>query len=63
MDMTTSAPFDAAIAEMNATMGEMEGILNRPAKSKGGARSEALTAPTDSRGWSAPPVALTVFRK
>ena len=27
--MTTSAPFDAAIAEMNATMDEMERILAR----------------------------------
>jgi oligoendopeptidase F len=32
VDMTTSAPFDAAIAEMNATMDEMERILNRQAK-------------------------------
>ena len=29
VDMTTSAPFDAAIAEMNATMDEMERILAR----------------------------------
>ena len=29
VDMTTSAPFDAAIAEMNATMDEMERILTR----------------------------------
>ncbi len=29
VDMTTSAPFDAAIAEMNATMDEMERILER----------------------------------
>jgi len=29
VDMTTSAPFDAAIAEMNSTMDEMERILNR----------------------------------
>ena len=29
VDMTTSAPFDAAIAEMNATMDEMEHILAR----------------------------------
>ncbi len=29
VDMTTSAPFDAAIAEMNATMDEMEKILAR----------------------------------
>ncbi len=36
VDMTTSAPFDAAIAEMNATMDEMERILARrdPAKAK-----------------------------
>ncbi|HVR60473.1 MAG TPA: oligoendopeptidase F [Polyangia bacterium] len=32
VDMTTSAPFDAAIAEMNATMDEMEDILKRQAK-------------------------------
>jgi oligoendopeptidase F len=32
VDMTTSAPFDAAIAEMNATMDEMEKILARQAK-------------------------------
>jgi oligoendopeptidase F len=29
VDMTTSAPFDTAIAEMNATMDEMERILER----------------------------------
>jgi len=32
VDMTTSAPFDAAIAEMNGTMDEMERILARQAK-------------------------------
>ena len=32
VDMTTSEPFDAAIAEMNATMDEMERILAHPAK-------------------------------
>ncbi|HSN92834.1 MAG TPA: oligoendopeptidase F [Anaeromyxobacteraceae bacterium] len=32
VDMTTSAPFDAAIAEMNAVMDEMERILARQAK-------------------------------
>ena len=32
VDMTTSAPFDAAIAEMNATMDELERILDRQAK-------------------------------
>jgi oligoendopeptidase F len=32
VDMTTSAPFDAAIAEMNATMDEMERILDRKGK-------------------------------
>jgi oligoendopeptidase F len=32
VDMTTSAPFDAAIAEMNATMDEMEKILARQEK-------------------------------
>jgi hypothetical protein len=30
--MTTSAPFDAAIAEMNGTMDEMERILARQTK-------------------------------
>ena len=29
VDMTTSAPFDAAIAEMNSIMDEMERILAR----------------------------------
>ena len=29
VDMTTSAPFDAAIAEMNATMDEIETVLAR----------------------------------
>jgi oligoendopeptidase F len=32
VDMTASAPFDAAIAEMNATMDEMERILARAAE-------------------------------
>jgi oligoendopeptidase F len=32
VDMTTSAPFDAAIAEMNSTMDEMQRILERQAK-------------------------------
>ena len=32
--MTTSAPFDAAIAEMNGTMDEMERILDRQPKPK-----------------------------
>jgi oligoendopeptidase F len=39
VDMTTSAPFDAAIAEMNATMDEMERILGR--QSKAGAAGAA----------------------
>ena len=34
VDMTTSAPFDAAMAEMNATMDEMEKILARQKKAK-----------------------------
>jgi oligoendopeptidase F len=34
VDMTTSAPFDAAMAEMNATMDEMEKILARGEKTK-----------------------------
>jgi oligoendopeptidase F len=29
VDLTTSVPFDAAIAEMNATMDEMERILSK----------------------------------
>jgi oligoendopeptidase F len=33
VDMTSSAPFDAAIAEMNGIMQEMEGILARRAES------------------------------
>ncbi len=32
VDMTTSAPFDAAIAEMNAVMDEMDGLLARQKK-------------------------------
>src|SRR5205814_7556025 len=32
VDMTTSAPFDSAIAEMNGTMDEMEKILDRQPK-------------------------------
>jgi len=35
VDMTTSAPFDAAIAEMNALMDQMEEILARQGKSAG----------------------------
>jgi len=35
VDMTTSKPFDATIAEMNATMDEMEKILARLEKAKG----------------------------
>ena len=38
VDMTTSAPFDAAIAEMNATMSEIEGILARGGGQKKAAR-------------------------
>ncbi|HXU02537.1 MAG TPA: oligoendopeptidase F [Polyangia bacterium] len=34
VDMTTSAPFEAAIAEMNGTMDEMEKILDRQPKPK-----------------------------
>ena len=34
VDMTTSAPFDAAMAEMNGTMDEMEKILARQPKAK-----------------------------
>jgi len=35
VDMTTSAPFDAAIAEMNALMDQMEAILARQGKNAG----------------------------
>jgi len=35
VDMTTSAPFDAAISEMSATMDEMEKILARQPANKG----------------------------
>ena len=35
VDMTTSAPFDAAIAEMNGTMDELERILDRQTKKPG----------------------------
>jgi oligoendopeptidase F len=34
VDMTTSRPFDAAIAEMNGIMDEMDGILARQAKAR-----------------------------
>ena len=34
VDMTTSKPFDAAIAEMNAIMDDMEKILARQPKAK-----------------------------
>jgi oligoendopeptidase F len=34
VDMTSSAPFDAAMKEMNATMDQMEAILARQAKAK-----------------------------
>jgi oligoendopeptidase F len=34
VDMTTSAPFDAAIAEMNASMDELERIFDRQANKK-----------------------------
>ncbi len=43
VDMTTSAPFDAAIAEMNATMDEMERILGRQGKK--GASPEGQAEP------------------
>jgi oligoendopeptidase F len=51
VDMTTSAPFDATIAEMNATMDEMERILARleAAKPKGAApAAPAKAAPAKS---------------
>jgi oligoendopeptidase F len=35
VDMTTSAPFDAAIAEMNGIMDEMDAILARQEKARG----------------------------
>jgi oligoendopeptidase F len=38
VDMTTSAPFDAAMKEMNKVMNEMEKILDRQAKEAGGAK-------------------------
>ena len=34
VDMNSSAPFDAAMKEMNATMDQMEAILARQAKAK-----------------------------
>jgi len=37
VDMTTSVPFDAAIAEMNGTIDEMERILDRQPKAPSGA--------------------------
>jgi oligoendopeptidase F len=40
VDMTTSAPFDAAMAEMNATMDEMERILDRQGKAKAPAQQK-----------------------
>jgi oligoendopeptidase F len=44
VDMTTSAPFDAAIAEMNATMDEMERILGRQSKAGAAAAGTAGAA-------------------
>jgi oligoendopeptidase F len=41
VDMTSSAPFDAAMAEMNAIMDEMEGILARQQEAKGGGKKGA----------------------
>jgi len=38
VDMTTSRPFDAAMAEMNAIMDQMEKILARQGKGKGAKR-------------------------
>jgi oligoendopeptidase F len=38
VDMTTSKPFDAAVAEMNAIMDEMEKILARQGKARGAKR-------------------------
>jgi oligoendopeptidase F len=35
VDMTTSAPFDAAMAEMSAIMDQMEAILARQGKAPG----------------------------
>jgi oligoendopeptidase F len=47
VDMTTSAPFNAAIAEMNGTMDEMDRILDRQAKS--GATSGAKSGATPAK--------------
>ena len=47
VDMTTSAPFDAAIAEMNGTMDEMERILDR--QGKPGAPSPKRLTPKHGR--------------
>ena len=35
VDMTTSAPFQAAMADMNETMDQMEAVLGRQAKGEG----------------------------
>ena len=59
VDMTTSAPFDAAIAEMNGTMDEMERILARQPKpvlrhvrtSACPRRAEALTGRAPLASW------------
>ena len=50
VDMTTSVPFDAAIAEMNSTMDEMERILARQPK----APSSSSPAPAPAAPGAAP---------
>jgi oligoendopeptidase F len=50
VDMTTSKPFDAAIAEMNATMDEMEKIVSARKPERGaGQRQRAPVTPRHSK--------------
>jgi oligoendopeptidase F len=49
VDMTTSAPFDAAISEMSATMDEMEKILARQAATRSAGSPASGNAPTPTK--------------
>ncbi|HEY8923698.1 MAG TPA: oligoendopeptidase F [Polyangia bacterium] len=49
VDMTTSAPFDAAISEMSATMDEMEKILARQAATRSAGSGASGNAPRPTK--------------
>jgi len=49
VDMTTSAPFDAAISEMSATMDEMEKILARQATTRSAGSGASGNAPRPTK--------------